>query len=102
MIHDASSTTAKSLKFSAVLKVQPYGGGGEGGGGEGGGGTRASAATSVHTEEQMADVLRHVNAEYARSKKGRWRRLLPSPKSAQYAEFFEAHQHCHALSFDTS
>ncbi|KAL1512217.1 hypothetical protein AB1Y20_005480 [Prymnesium parvum] len=60
------------------------------------------AAPHTHTKEQMEAVLRHVNAEYARSKQGRWRRLLPSASSAKYAEFFEPHHHCNALPFDVS
>ena len=63
---------------------------------------RPTTASGVHSEAQAEEVLRHVNAEYARSKKGRWRRLFPAPNAAAYYEFLEPHQRLHRLPFDVS
>ena len=40
-----------------------------------------------------------VDAEYARSKQGRWRRLFPGSRSADYLPFLEPSRRMHALPF---
>jgi len=62
--------------------------------------TRPSSASGRHSEEQQQAILQHMNAEFARSKKGRWRRLFPSGRSGEYLQLFEKHQTCHTLPFD--
>ena len=47
-----------------------------------------------------ARVLGSVNAELRRARRGGWRRLLPSAKSAEYADFFSAERHRNSLPFD--
>ena len=49
--------------------------------------------------EQEREVLRHVNAEFARSKQGGWRRLFPSPRSHEYECFLDPDRKLHLLPF---
>ena len=41
-----------------------------------------------------------VNAEFARSKQGRWRRLLPCARSSDYWQFLEPAHRMHQLPFE--
>jgi len=41
-----------------------------------------------------------VNREFERSKEGKWRRLFPSKRSAEYLPFLDATRPFHKLPFD--
>ena len=45
-------------------------------------------------------ALHLVNAEYERSKAGKWRRLFPSPRSEEYLPFLDPARPMHRLPFD--
>jgi len=57
----------------------------------------ASVAPALSDLEQWHVCL--VNAEYQRSKKGKWRRLFPSERSSEYFQFFDPSRKLHKLPF---
>ena len=57
----------------------------------------AQVAPSRTALEQWHIYL--VNAEYQRSKKGKWRRLFPSERSADYFQFFDPSHKLHFLPY---
>lgn len=57
----------------------------------------ASVAPALSDLEQWHVYL--VNAEYQRSKTGKWRRLFPSERSAEYFQFFDPSHKFHHLPF---
>jgi tubulin polyglutamylase TTLL5 len=59
------------------------------------GGGGAAALSDV---ERWA--LHLVNAEFERSKEGKWRRLFPSPRSGEYYRFLDPEHTMHRLPFD--
>ena len=71
--------------------------------GASGAATAATAATAaaVDSDVAAAAALRHVDAEFARSKLGGWRRLFPSARSADYLPFLDPSHVLHRLPFAT-
>ena len=57
----------------------------------------ASVAPALSDIEQWFVFL--VNAEYERSKKGKWRRLFPSERSSEYFQFFDVNHKLHFLPY---
>ena len=57
----------------------------------------ADVAPSLTDLEQWYVYL--VNAEYQRSKSGKWRRLFPSQRSSEYFQFFDASHKLHFLPY---
>ena len=66
--------------------------------------TAAAAAAAVRGPDGLTDqereVKRIVDAEFARSKQGGWRRLFPSARSKEYTQFFDPERQMHHLPFD--
>ena len=48
---------------------------------------KAQASRRLTSPEVQFGTVQHINAEFERSKGGRWRRLLPSSRSAEYEQF---------------
>ena len=63
-------------------------------------GTERPLGTAAELSEVEQWALHLVNAEYARSKEGGWRRLFPSRRSAEYLPFLDAAHAFHRLPFD--
>ena len=70
----------------------------------------AAAAVAAHTPREseryagLSEMERWtvelVNAEFRRSQQGRWRRLFPSERSAEYLPFLDPSHRMHHLPFD--
>ena len=60
--------------------------------------TPAAAASELSDVEQWA--LHLVNSEFQRSRAGKWRRLFPSERSAEYLPFLNPSHTMHRLPFD--
>ena len=64
----------------------------------------ASGGVSARDRSELTDLeqwhLHLTNAELARSKQGRWRRLLPGAKSAYYCQFLDESRTHNRLPFD--
>ena len=65
------------------------------------GAATAATASAVDSDVAAAAALRHVDAEFARSKAGGWRRLFPSARSADYPPFLDPSHVLHRLPFAT-
>lgn len=66
---------------------------------------RAAAAAAAELQPLSQEELERwclevVNVEYQRSKTGKWRRLLPSARSADYIPLLDPAHTLHALPFD--
>ena len=63
----------------------------------------SSNASNARLEPAASDaaVLEHVNAELLRAAQTRWRRLIPSQRSAEYLPLFESEEerHINGLAF---
>lgn len=67
--------------------------------GEGDGDSMKSESPEMVAKREAA-VLKHINAEFRRSKLGGWRRLFPSNRTAEYLPFLDPSRKMHALPFD--
>jgi len=55
---------------------------------------------AVEPAMRDARVLAHINAEFARSKGGGFRRLFPSERGKQYEQYLPEHHTMHRLPFE--